>query len=208
MCYLRFQDDPDSCHYSAPLPIIPVMLADTLKLHEIAFTPIFGGESTKTVQDLDGPFPWEQYISNEYSQKLREAEGIKYRDDVKPYHISQPQGASVSLIHKPDQRCDLKLNRDCLPAVQFTLDGRVIRWQKYSMHIGFNYREGTVISDIRYEGRKLFHRLSISDMVSRSITNRCSAQSLTRATLSKTVPYGDPRVSSRSSSIRIWQDPF
>jgi len=112
MCYLRFKDDPDSCHYGAPLPIIPVMLADTLKLHEIAFTPIFGGESTKTVQDLDGTFPWEQYISNEYSQKLREAEGIKYRDDVKPYHISQPQGASVSRMHYPDRHCDLKLNRD------------------------------------------------------------------------------------------------
>jgi len=69
------------------------------------------------------------------------------------------------------------------------------------MHIGFNYREGTVISDIRYEGRKLFHRLSISDMVSRLSTNCCSAQHLMRTTLSKTVPYGDPRVSSRCSRV-------
>lgn len=40
------------------------------------------------------------------------------------------------------------------------------------MHIGFNYREGPVISDVRYDGRKVMYRLSVSDM---------------------TVPYGDPR---------------
>ena len=36
----------------------------------------------------------------------------------------------------------------------------------------FSYREGPVINDVRYEGRSIFHRLSVSDM---------------------TVPYGDPR---------------
>lgn len=57
---------------------------------------------------------------------------------------------------------------------QFQLEGRVIKWQKWSLHIGFNYREGVVLSDVRYDGRPTFYRLSISDM---------------------TVPYGDPRVS-------------
>jgi Cu2+-containing amine oxidase len=51
---------------------------------------------------------------------------------------------------------------------QFTLNGRIVRWQKWTFHIGFNYREGTVISDVRYDGRKVFYRLSISDMVSNS----------------------------------------
>ena len=43
----------------------------------------------------------------------------------------------------------------------------MIDWQKWSFHIGFNYREGTVISDVRYDGRKTFYRLSVSDMVSK-----------------------------------------
>ncbi|RMY66586.1 hypothetical protein D0863_08355 [Hortaea werneckii] len=38
--------------------------------------------------------------------------------------------------------------------------------------VGFNYREGMTIHDVRYDGRPLFYRLSISEM---------------------TVPYGDPR---------------
>lgn len=33
------------------------------------------------------------------------------------------------------------------------------QWQ---FHIGFNYREGPVISDVRYDGRLVFHRLSVS----------------------------------------------
>jgi primary-amine oxidase len=39
-------------------------------------------------------------------------------------------------------------------------------WQKWTFHIGFNFREGVVINDVRYDGRKVFHRLSVSDMVS------------------------------------------
>jgi primary-amine oxidase len=96
MVYMRMIDDADSCHYSYPLPLIPVVLADSFILHEIAFTPIMGGDSIKTVQDLDQPFPWEHYMPSEYSQKLREDAGENYRQDLKPYHVSQPEGASVS----------------------------------------------------------------------------------------------------------------
>lgn len=45
------------------------------------------------------------------------------------------------------------------------MEGRVLKWQKWSLHIGFNFREGLVISDVRYDGRKTFYRLSVSDMV-------------------------------------------
>lgn len=40
------------------------------------------------------------------------------------------------------------------------------------MHVGFNYREGMTLHDVRYEGRSLFYRLSLAEMF---------------------VPYGDPR---------------
>lgn len=45
-------------------------------------------------------------------------------------------------------------------------------WEKWTFHIGFNYREGLTLHDIRYDNRKVFYRLSLSEMF---------------------VPYGDPR---------------
>ncbi|BEI82479.1 hypothetical protein CcaverHIS002_0303470 [Cutaneotrichosporon cavernicola] len=122
-----------------PLPIVPVMNSDDFSLVRIDYCPIFGtGE--KTILDLDGPFPWHLYTTNEYDASLVEASGVALRDDVKPYRVIQPEGAS------------------------FKMEGRVINWQKWSFHIGFNYREGPVLSDIRYDGRKVFYRLSVSDM--------------------------------------------
>lgn len=78
-----------------------------------------------------------------------------YRTDVlKPIDITQPQGVS------------------------FRMNGNEIEWASYKMHIGFNYREGIVLSDVRmydpYENRDrtLFNRISLVEMV---------------------VPYGSPK---------------
>ena len=59
-----------------------------------------------------------------------DAESVKatigLQDDLKPINISQPDGVS------------------------FDLQGRNIKWQKWSMHIGFNYREGIVLSNVTF----------------------------------------------------------
>ncbi|KAI0177119.1 copper amine oxidase [Pestalotiopsis sp. NC0098] len=85
---------------------------------------------------------------------LPEYIGAKYAVDVlKPIDITQPGGVS------------------------FQMRGNVLSWAGYEMHIGFNYREGIVISDVsmydHYQKRQrtLFNRLSIAEMV---------------------VPYGNP----------------
>lgn len=74
-----------------------------------------------------------------------------YRTDLKPIEITQPEGVS------------------------FKLKGREIEWQNWKFHIGFNYREGIVLNDIRYAEngtiRPIFYRLSLAEMV---------------------VPYGNP----------------
>lgn len=80
------------------------------------------------------------------------SEGYQH-DRLKPIDITQPQGVS------------------------FQVRGNELAWGPYKMHIGFNYREGIVISDVRmddqYEGRErtLFNRISLVEMV---------------------VPYGNP----------------
>lgn len=70
-----------------------------------------------------------------------------YRSVLKPVEITQPQGVS------------------------FRMNGNEIEWANFKMHIGFNYREGIVLSDVRafdpYEQRErsLFNRLSVVEMV-------------------------------------------
>ena len=67
-------------------------------------------------------------IMGEYAPQL--VPGLQLRDDVKPLEITQPDGAS------------------------FTLDGNQLRWQKWSMRLGFNYREGLVLHTRRLRGRR------------------------------------------------------
>ena len=69
----------------------------------------------------------------------------KFRDDVKPIEITQPDGPS------------------------FTVDGWKVQWQKWSLRIGFNPREGIVLNEITYtdrgEVRPVVYRASLSEMV-------------------------------------------
>jgi primary-amine oxidase len=73
------------------------------------------------------------------------------RRDVRPLEIVQPEGPS------------------------FELDGHALRWQKWSLRIGFTYREGLVLHTIGYEDkgrvRPVIYRASLGEMF---------------------VPYGDP----------------
>ena len=70
------------------------------------------------------------------------------RTTTKPYQVVQPEGPS------------------------FRIQGNLLQWEKWSMRVGFNYREGLTLHDICYDGRSLFYRLSLAEMF---------------------VPYGDPR---------------
>ena len=74
------------------------------------------------------------------------------RSDIKPLEITQPEGPS------------------------FTLAGKQLQWQNWSLVVGFNAREGLTIHDIRYldkgRNRPILYRGSLTEMV---------------------VPYGDPR---------------
>lgn len=49
---------------------------------------------------------------------------FKQRDDIKPLQVVQPEGVS------------------------FKMNGNVLEWQKWSMHISFTHREGVAISTI------------------------------------------------------------
>ncbi|GAA4341843.1 primary-amine oxidase [Microbacterium rhizosphaerae] len=83
------------------------------------------------------------------------------RTDLKPIAITQPEGPS------------------------FTLDGNVLRWWKWDLHVGFDAREGLVLSRIGFDDRG----------TRRSIVDRASIAEMV-------VPYGDP------APYRSWQNYF
>jgi primary-amine oxidase len=65
----------------------------------------------------------------------------KPRPALKPLDIVQPEGAS------------------------FTLNGHALAWDKWSLVIGFNAREGLTLHDIRYDNRPIVARASLAEMV-------------------------------------------
>jgi primary-amine oxidase len=73
------------------------------------------------------------------------------RTDIAPLEITQPEGPG------------------------FTVEGRIVSWQRWRLHVGFTPREGLVLSRVTYDDggrrRSIMHRAAISEMV---------------------VPYGDP----------------
>lgn len=46
----------------------------------------------------------------------------------------------------------------------FTVDGNLVKWQKWEFRVGFNYREGIVLHDVSYDGRPIMHRASLVEM--------------------------------------------
>lgn len=82
-------------------------------------------------------------VMGEYEPDL--VPGQTLRSDIKPLHISQPEGVS------------------------FQLDGNELRWQNWSLRVGFNYREGLVLHQVGYDDagvhRDIAYRLSLAEMI-------------------------------------------
>jgi primary-amine oxidase len=75
----------------------------------------------------------------------------RFREGIKPLEITQPEGPS------------------------FQVEGNQVRWQNWSLVVGFNAREGLTLHHVRYRDkgrdRSILYRASLTEMV---------------------VPYGDP----------------
>jgi primary-amine oxidase len=110
----------------------------------------------KVTDEFELPVPTE---SGDYDD---EAVRGPHRTTLKPIEITQPEGPS------------------------FTLDGHALRWQDWSMRIGFDLREGLTLHQVAWHDhdggheRPVLYRASIPEMV---------------------VPYGDPK-------FRYWQAYF
>ncbi|OAR00935.1 hypothetical protein LLEC1_07951, partial [Akanthomyces lecanii] len=145
MCwfYMRLLDSPDANYYAYPLDLC-AEVSETLQVTKTYRLPT---KPSERIHQEKRPYDRRKVhstVTSEYFPGLRPSP----RTTTKPYKVVQPDGPS------------------------FHVEGNHIAWEKWSFRIGFNYREGLTLHDIRYDGRSLFYRLSLSEMF---------------------VPYGDPR---------------
>ena len=130
----------DDSQYTYPLDFCPIFNADT---HEIVHIDV-----PALRRPLNKAKP-----NNYHADAASKDPAGGFRTDLKPLHITQPQGVS------------------------FNLEGRELTWLNWKLHIGFNYREGIVLHNVRFwdrdqqRERPIFWRLSLAEMV---------------------VPYGNP----------------
>lgn len=141
--YLRLLSHSDANYYAYPLDICAEVSED-LEVTKVYRLPSSANEQIHNeVRTFD-------------RQKIHATEASEYHPDLrpsprtttKPYQVTQPEGPS------------------------FQVDGQKVNCEKWTFRVGFNYREGLTLHDIRYDGRSLFFRLSLAEMF---------------------VPYGDPR---------------
>ncbi|GMM28041.1 hypothetical protein DAMA08_007570 [Martiniozyma asiatica (nom. inval.)] len=120
---------------------------DSQYSHPLDFCPIVDTEEKKVIY-IDIPNRRRKVSTaphaNFYPKDMIAKYG-KMREGITPIDVVQPEGVS------------------------FKMDGNVIEWNNYKFHIGFNYREGIVLSDITYNDhgnvRNMFHRISLSEMI-------------------------------------------
>jgi primary-amine oxidase len=137
--------NPDSNYYSYPIPLIPIMDAHTREIVRVDRLAT-GGKEDGLKTGTHSKDILEHCSASEYVPELVKG-GL--RTDLKPLNVSQPEGPSFKVSNES-----------------------LVEWQKWRFRVGFNSREGATIHDVRYDGRSVLYRLSISEM---------------------TVPYGDAR---------------
>ena len=143
---MRLSPDPDSNYYAYPLDLC-VELSEQMEIMKVFHLPSRESDEAKISDKPDKPEEFDRrkiHDSSEYYPAL----SSERRTTVRPYNVSQPEGPS------------------------FSIAGNQITWEKWTLRVGFNYREGMTLHDVRYDNRSLFYRLSLSEMF---------------------VPYGDPR---------------
>ncbi|KAF8971756.1 peroxisomal copper amine oxidase [Flammula alnicola] len=163
LMYARFSEHDNL--YAHPLDFIPVIDANTEELLHVDFPAHYARAADGSVKlsapstapppiDADSfaasqreriPVPRKAFDFLPDLMAQTEEGGYHPRQDLKPLHVVQPEGVS------------------------FKVDGHVLEWQNWKMHISFTHREGIALSTITYndhgEIRPIVYRLSLAEMV-------------------------------------------
>lgn len=128
----------ESNQYAFPLPFSPVL--DVFEDKIVRIEPLAtGGQGDGLKYHTSAKdTAMVHCLENEYYPGLQKNSP---REDLKPLQVVQAEGPSFKISDKNS-----------------------VSWQKWRFRVGFNYREGLTLHDIRYDGRPIFYRLSISEM--------------------------------------------
>lgn len=88
-------------------------------------------------ESADTPIP---SSNGRFDPEALQAGGLTLRDDIKPLHITQPDGPS------------------------FTLDGSELAWQKWRVRLSMHPIEGLVLHQLTYDGRSVLYRGAMAEM--------------------------------------------
>jgi len=128
-------------------------LEDNHYAHPIDIVPVVDLNTGKLVRidGMDRPPPKIPKLSVNYHPNLLSTNSYlqqEWRNErLRELNVVQPDGPS------------------------FAVDGNHVSWQGWTFRVGFNYREGLVLHDLKYQGRNVVSRASLVEMA---------------------VPYGDP----------------
>jgi primary-amine oxidase len=128
-------------------------LEDNHYAHPIDIVPVVDLNTGQVIRidGMDRPPPKVPALSVNYHRNLLSTNSYlenKWRGDrLKELNVVQPDGPS------------------------FDVEGNFVAWQGWTFRVGFNYREGLVLHNLKYHGRDIVHRASLVEMA---------------------VPYGDP----------------
>lgn len=154
-CFIFLRNRPGDNLYAHPCDFIPVIDSHTGELLTIDYPNLNPSTPTASPSSAEAyikaplrerfapPSAPHNYLPEQIAQ---DDPTFKVRDTLKPLHVIQPEGVS------------------------YKLEGRVLSWQNWKVHIGFSYREGLVISNVTYKNgakgtRPLVYRMSVAEMV-------------------------------------------
>ncbi|KAF8167322.1 copper amine oxidase [Crassisporium funariophilum] len=163
LMFARFSEHDNL--YAHPMDFIPIIDANSEELLHVDFPPHYSrladGTAKLSAHSTAPPPTAADALAASQRERIppprkawdflpdlmaqTEEGGYQPRTDVKPLHVVQPEGVS------------------------FKMNGHVLEWQNWKMHIAFTHREGIALSTITYndhgEVRPIMYRLSLAEMV-------------------------------------------
>ena len=133
-CFLYWRNSEADNQYAKPIDLLPVVDLNARKVIHVSRQP--GATPPKIAFKNNVNYHRASLSTNAYL-------ATTHRPPSKPLHVVQPDGPNFVVS---DDR------------------GRVVTWDKWSMRLGFNYREGLVIHDVAYDGRGVVKRASLVEM--------------------------------------------
>lgn len=160
----KFRADPWSVHITHKIPELcwrsdakPARLVQTFLYavedmrdnqyaHPIDIVPVVDLNARRVIKVMGnnwGPISVSKVAANYHRDVLCENNFLPktFRENPpKPLHLVQPLGPS------------------------FEVEGNFVSWQRWSFAVGFNYREGLVLHDVKFGGRSILARAALVEM--------------------------------------------